>query len=181
MALLYGFVPRLSVKSAFALSAAFGCIVWVLTSESHAELKAVASTTQSASSDFPHVVKFEQGATRFADGDRIAITEIRGTAETFSRGNIYLIKGTYTLGSHDRATLAAYITATEAKNNFGHTLKVQHLKIDRGEGTFTLFLPMYSDGLPHVSFYSESDGNGFGGNYFGTGDSVLKEWWGTKK
>src|SRR5436190_23061812 len=118
MALLHRFVPRLSVKSAFALSVAIGYLAWALTPESRAELKAVASTTQSASSDFPHAVKFEQGATRFADGDKIVITEIRGTAETFSRGNIYLIKGTYTLGSHDRATLAAYITATEAKSNF---------------------------------------------------------------
>jgi hypothetical protein len=24
-------------------------------------------------------------------------------------------------------------------------------------------------------------GSGFGGNYFGTGDSVLKKWWGEEK
>ena len=30
-----------------------------------------------------------------------------GTADTMTPGNIYWIKGTYTLASHDRATLAA--------------------------------------------------------------------------
>ena len=31
-------------------------------------------------------------------------------------------------------------------------------------------------GWPHISFYPADGGNGFGGIYFGTGDSVLKEW-----
>lgn len=35
-------------------------------------------------------------------------------------------------------------------------------------------------GWPHVSFYPADGGSGFGGNYFGTGDSVLKKWWGSK-
>jgi len=39
---------------------------------------------------------------------------------------------------------------------------------------------MSHEGLPHVSFYSFENGEGFGGNYFGTGDSVLKEWWKSK-
>lgn len=33
---------------------------------------------------------------------------------------------------------------------------------------------MACEGWPHVSFYSTNDGEGFGGNYFGTGESVLK-------
>jgi hypothetical protein len=33
-------------------------------------------------------------------------------------------------------------------------------------------------GWPHVSFYPADGGDGFGGVYFGTGDSVLKKWWG---
>ena len=134
-----------------------------------------------ATSDFPHAVKFEQGVTRFKNGDKIDISEIRGTSEQFGRGNIYVVKGTYSLASHDRATLAAYITTTAKDQEFGHTLKVQHQVIERGQGTFTLFLPMYTTGLPHVSFYSIDGGEGFGGNYFGTGDSVLKKWWSDSK
>ena len=69
-----------------------------------------------ATSEFPYAVRFEQGATRFLDGDKITILEVRGTADTFAPGNIYWIKGTYTLASHDRAMLAAYITAMDAAN-----------------------------------------------------------------
>ena len=180
MTLLSRVVLRLSSKCVFALIVASTCLMLVLTPDSHADLKQQPANAQLAGSDFPHAVKFEQGATRFEAGDRIENTEIRGTATTFGRGNIYVINGNYTLASQARATLAAYVTATGSTNNFGHSLTVQHLKIDRGEGTFTLFLPMYIDGLPHVSFYSDRDGQGFGGNYFGTGDFVLRKWWGAK-
>ena len=54
---------------------------------------------------FPHLVHFEQGTTDFLDGDRITITEIRGTAATMEPGNTYKITGTYTLASHDRPCL----------------------------------------------------------------------------
>ena len=59
-------------------------------------------------SEFPYAVQFEQGATRFLDGDKITILEVRGTADTFAPGNLYWIKGTYTLASHDQAMLAAF-------------------------------------------------------------------------
>ena len=36
---------------------------------------------------------------------------------------------------------------------------------------------MYHNGWPHVSFYAADDGNGFGGVYFGTGETLLKKWW----
>lgn len=145
-------------------------------------LLAMQSTEQAppAALEFPHVVPFEQGATRFADGDDIKISEIRGTAATFSPGNIYRIKGTYTLASHDRATLAAYTTARDAKEGTSTSYKVQTTTVDKGTGDFTLYLPMSCQGWPHVSFYPASGGSSFGGNYFGTGDSTLKQWWGTK-
>ncbi len=135
-----------------------------------------AETTPAPQSDLPCAVHFEQGATKFADGDNITITEVHGTAETFVPGNIYCIKGTYTLASHDKAMLAAYTTAREAKDGTGPTFAAQETTVNRGNGTFTLFLPMMCRGWPHVSFYA--NGEGMGGNYFGTGDSVLKQWWG---
>jgi beta-lactamase regulating signal transducer with metallopeptidase domain len=124
---------------------------------------------------FPYVVHFEQGATKFLDGDKITITEVRGTADRFAPGNAYQIKGTYTLASHDGATLAAYITAMDADSGKGSSSNTQAVVIDRGNGTFTLVLPMNGRGWPHVSFYPADGGDGFGGNYFGTGDSVMKE------
>ena len=130
--------------------------------------------------EFPHVVHFEQGATRFLNGDRIIITEIRGNADTFAPGNSYRIKGSYTLASHDRAMLAAYTTAMDAKYGTGPSSNTQTTIVKRGDGTFTLVLPMSCRGWPHVSFYPADGGGDFGGNYFGTGDSVLKRWWGSK-
>lgn len=131
------------------------------------------------SSEFPHEVAFEQGATKFQTGDEITILEIRGTAPTFKTGNIYWIRGTYKLASKDRATLGAFATAIKAGDGRSRSLKVQTSKVERGEGEFTLYLPMTYEGLPHVSFYGAEDGQGMGGNYFGTGKSVLKKWWGS--
>lgn len=130
--------------------------------------------------DFPYTVKFEQGATRFLDGDNITILEVRGTAETFTPGKQYLVRGKYTLKSHDRANVAAYITAMDAESGRSTSLRAQSTAVDKGDGTFTLLLPMPYRGWPHVSFYPVPGGNGFGGNYFGTGDYVLKRWWGSK-
>ena len=113
-------------------------------------------------------------------GDEITIVEVRGTADTIMPGNIYWIKGTYTLASHDRAMLAAFTTARDAADGTGPSLKVQTTVVTRGTGTFTLFLPVSCRGSPHVSFYAADGGEDFGGSYFGTGDSVLKQWWGAK-
>ncbi len=146
-----------------------------------------ATNNQSTSATRPHPfpsledqkfteVPFVVGASRFKNGDKIEILEVRGTAETIKPGNIYWIKGTYTLRSHDRAMLAAYTTAMDAANGTSPSLSVQSTNVDRGEGTFTLFLPMSYRGWPHVSFYPTDGGEGFGGIYFGTGDSVLENW-----
>lgn len=132
-----------------------------------------------AASEFPYTVDFERGATQFAEGDDITILEVRGTAETFKPGHIYWIRGTYKLASHKKAMLAAYTTAMDAENATSQPFQVQHAYVDEGEGTFTLFLPMSCRGWPHVSFYA--DGGSFSGNYFGTGDSVLKRWWGSEE
>ena len=127
---------------------------------------------------FPYQVKFEQGATRFVDGDKITIVEVRGTAKTFEPGNIYWIKGTYTLTSRDKAGLAAYTTA-----------------MDAAEGKKTRVLPAPKnrrhEGQRHVYALSANAAPGmaarqllrrrneFRRQHFGTGDSVLKRWWGS--
>jgi len=212
--------------------------------------KGTASETETASqaAALPYRVAFEQGATKFLDGDEITILEVHGTAKTFVPGNIYLIKGKYKLDSHNRASLAAFTTAKHAKDGTSRTLSVQTTPIEQGEGEFSLYLPMACEGWPHVSFYAVENsvrnaaapakrevdqakidqlweafdqfrqgqrtmpgspttyrsgadvhklesqlaetlgprsgsirpGEGFGGNYIGTGDSVLKKWWGEK-
>ena len=96
-------------------------------------------------------------------------------------GNIYLIKGTYTLASLDKAMLAAYTTAMDAENAKGYSFKAQTIVVDQKQGKFTLFLPMSCRGWPHVSFYPPDGGSDFGGAYFGTGESTLQNWWGTNE
>ena len=76
-------------------------------------------------------------------------------------GQYLRIKGTYTLASHDRATLAAYTTAMDAADGRGTRIKVQSTVVNRGDGTFTLFLPMSCKGWPHVSFYPADGGESF--------------------
>lgn len=151
-----------------------GSEVEIVVADSAKKTVGTEKTDATARSEFPHVVKFEQGATDFLKGDGIEIVEVRGTTEKFERGNIYWIRGTYTLASHERAMLAAYTTVSVREHATSVSLKVQSTVVPRGKGTFTLFLPMPYDGWPHVSFYPAEGGNGFGENYFGTGDSVKK-------
>ncbi len=212
------FAPSVSTRSMFVIALLALFVLPSFVQATKAE-PAAGSTSKTAAtpagkpnptttSEFPYAVKFEQGATRFLNSDKIKIVEIRGTADTFAPGNIYWIKGTYTLASHDRAILLASITVTdwvEIMNSLGDLavradhfnpgkatdaipghatgaeLKVQRTVVNRGTGSFTLFLPMSHKGMPHVSFHSFENGEGFGGNYFGTGDSVLKRWWGTNE
>ena len=185
------FAPRVSLRSKFVIALLAFLILPSFVETTRTDARAGSNdeapatpdhkATAPATSEFPYSLKFEQGATRFKDGDKITILEVRGTADTFTPGNIYWIKGTYTLASHDRATLAAYTTAMDAENATGASFKVQTTVVDRGNGSFTLFLPMSCRGWPHVSFYPADGGEDFGGNYFGTGDSVLKRWWGSKE
>ena len=102
------------------------------------------------------------------------IVEVRGTADTFKPGNLYWIKGTYTLASRDRGALAAFVSAMDAIDGKSAYLKVQTTAVNKGDCEFTLFLPMTYRGWPHVSFYPAEGGEVFGGIYFGTADSVLK-------
>jgi beta-lactamase regulating signal transducer with metallopeptidase domain len=50
----------------------------------------------------------------------------------------------------------------------------QTTTIQKGEGSFTLLLPVNIKGWPHISFYSES--SDFAGVYIGTGAWVLRRW-----
>jgi hypothetical protein len=123
--------------------------------------------------DFPYVIEFEQGLSQYVGHDLITINEIRGTSKDMQSG-ICRISGTYKLDSHDKATLAASVSARESKDSFGQWNSAQRIDVSKGSGTFTLLLPISVRGFPHVSFYT--DGSGVSGVYIGTGESVLKQW-----
>jgi beta-lactamase regulating signal transducer with metallopeptidase domain len=143
----------------------------------HAETKSDRSASRhSIGFTVFHRVPLEVGASQFADGDSITITAIKGTSKMFEPGNVYQIHGTYTLASRDRATLGANVTARNAAEGRSSEEENQSMTIERGSGTFMLEIPMKIRGWPHLSFYPAEGGQSFGGVYFGTGDSVLKEW-----
>jgi hypothetical protein len=170
---------RLNVNVRIFWSAVFAVVMTVVPwhtdvfRQAAAAGKSVASSSASEG-DFPYTVSFKQGETKFVESDKISITEVRGTDPTLAVGNIYVIRGTYKLASHDRAMLCASVTAIDAENGRCTGLKVQNAVVPRGSGTFTLYLPMSYRGWPHVSFYPADGGEGFGGTYFGIGDSLHK-------
>jgi len=119
------FSPSVSIRSMVVI-ALFACVVlpsFVLTTKEAAWAgpkedapAAAAKPDELMKSEFPYVLKFEQGATRFSDGDKITILEVLGTADTFAQGNIYCVKGTYTLASRDRAILLASATVKDPES-----------------------------------------------------------------
>ena len=120
---------------------------------------------------FPHVLPFQIGLKEFENGDTIEILDIRGTKETFELGETYTVRGTYTLQSHDEATLAYFISTREnVTTRIGPS---QRIKIEKGTGTFELRNTFQAAGWPHISFYpapNTPNGSSFGGVYFGSGE-----------
>jgi len=169
------------LKRLFVASAALVLVASVYASDRPATQPAAQQVTPpaapaAATNDFPFVIAFEQGATQFELGDGITVTEVRGTSKDMQSG-ICRISGTYTLTSHPQATLATSVTARHSSEGRGPWNAAQQIKITKGHGTFTLYLPVSVDGWPHVSFYGPS--SDFGGSYIGTGDAVLRRWWGS--
>ena len=118
-----------------------------------------------------HLVHFETGGTWFRNGDRITIEEIHGTSDKIAVGNLYEIKGTYSLASHEKANLEVEVTSNSREHD--PHLKTQSMLVDKGDGHFTLYWYFFSDGNPHLSFYPDR-GQSFTSLYFGTDDNVLK-------
>ena len=121
---------------------------------------------------FRDVVAFEVGKTDVRSGDRIAITEVRGTRPDFAVGGVYLVRGEYTLASADDASLGFSVTATQSGEGCTHGNSRGSKTITRGSGSFELATPIPYTGYPHVSFYVK--GNGSGGVYFGKGEFLQR-------
>lgn len=125
-----------------------------------------AKTDASSTTTFEHVIAIELAKASFLEGDRIVIREIRGTAPTITPGNTYLITGAYTLKSHERATIGAFTTAADPSEGSGPIAKGQVASINKGEGAFTLTMPVTIRGQTHLSLYPVEGGGSFGEMYF---------------
>jgi hypothetical protein len=151
------------MKRLTALRRAFLCAVLLSTAPNYGH---AADANQ-----FSYSVPFELGDIEFATGDRISITELRGTAPAITVGETYEVQGTYTLASREQATLAFYSTTS---NNSGPVPvdARQRVQVEKGSGTFRLSKTLRDDGYLHLSFYN---GSSFGGVYFGEGQGVLRQ------
>jgi len=160
-------MTKLSLKLFFLIVAAFIGVGVVLSC-----MAAAPVVQENSSNELTHVVPFELGTGYFPGGDSITIDQVIGTSDTISAGNVYQVKGTYHLVSHDKAMLAAFITTSKSEPI--PNMRTQKMTVEKGEGHFTLLFYMWDEGSPHVSFYPVSSGSSFAGIYFGTGKSVFK-------
>jgi beta-lactamase regulating signal transducer with metallopeptidase domain len=149
---------RLTSKKMAIIAAGFGSAL---------VLSCLAATpgAKDTSDKFSHSVKLASVSPQ--SGDKIAVEEVRGTADTLSAGNTYEVKGTYKLVSHDTAMLAIFITVDGTQARQSHRpLADQKIIVEKGEGHFTLRFHMWQDGNPHVSFYPAKGGESFASAYF---------------
>jgi hypothetical protein len=127
-------------------------------------LIATANGNGADETEFPYLIQADQGATDFAPGDNIVITSFRGDRPHIEVGGHYMLEGTYTLGSADKADLAFYSTS-RGPSGSTPVADAQHVNITAGSGNFRLKKTMTDDGWLHVSFYV--DKHSHGGIYFG--------------
>ena len=142
--------------------------VQVVTPDGEASAKADAAQRSPALDAYPHELAIETGHTEFAEGDKIEITEVRGTSPDLTLGGTYVVKGRYTLSSRDQAKLAMFVTATKPGEGRTVIRSGQQIVVHRGSGEFELIKTLEtSAGFPHISFYPADGGASFGGVYFG--------------
>ena len=121
-----------------------------------------------------HRIPFEKGLREFYDDDNIVIDEVWCSGDKLTAGEIVIVKGSYTLASHDEASLSFFITSSGA-SAWTDVNPQQQTLVKKGSGKFELRHTLVK-GYPHVSFYGPPNGNSFGGVYFGQGESLLKSW-----
>jgi hypothetical protein len=123
------------------------------------------TTQEPAETAFPYVIPVEVGTWAFAPGDSIKITSLRGNRTHLQADGSYLMEGTYTLASVDKADLLFSCTSP-APGGYSPVSPGQELTVTRGSGTFTLKHPP-CDGMYHISFYVSGENHSHGGVYFG--------------
>jgi tRNA A-37 threonylcarbamoyl transferase component Bud32 len=107
---------------------------------------------------------FYIGQAYFPKSDSIEITSVERTPQRM------VVKGHYNLVSHDRATLALYITST---NKNVPEDSQQRRQISKGRGDFELIHSHLVPGLPHVEM--DANGKNVANLYFGTQAEALEE------
>jgi hypothetical protein len=114
--------------------------------------------------DLRHVVPFILGKNDLLPGDVVTILEVRSDRLRLEVGGHYCVRGTYILESKPRATLCLWNTNGDTEGE--SSLRCKSVARGRGEFVFRFNSVEGRFGDPHVSFYGDADGEGFGGVYF---------------
>lgn len=139
-------------------------------------LLAIAILSVACATPSPAGIRFELGAMEFHGGDALVIENVQSTTGGFAPGSLVTVRGRYHLASRDSGTLllgtTTQGTATQDPEPAGH------VPVARGSGSFELQHRIPAAGHLHVTFYDPATGAPFGGQYFGTGDTLLqtKNW-----
>ncbi len=120
-------------------------------------------TSVPAGTVFGDPLAFDVGATDFAPGDAITITEVKGTRKAFEVGGVYLVRGEYVLASADRSEIAFTIT-TPRPGECTRGDRRNVATVARGSGKFEVASSMPYAGFPHLYFTRPG---GHRGAYFG--------------
>jgi len=139
--------------------------------------KRILDATIPAGLKIAHSVDFEVGRNTLAARDRIEIKEVLGTTDRFAVGEVYLVRGEYTLGSADSAILTLSVTAASAEEGCTTNNPLGRTLVRRGKGTFEMATPILFPGYPHV--WLDTTGQNVadpksGGVYFGSGEFLQK-------
>src|SRR5215831_4761554 len=114
---------------------------------------------------FPYVLQYELGISEFAPGDSITIQGLQGTTDAIQPGGTFCVTGTYTLDSEEEADLSFFATTT---NRIPTPVDPeQTVRVKKGTKSFRLVKKMTSEGYLHLTFYSLTTRQRFGGVYFG--------------
>jgi len=114
----------------------------------------------------PRTTPFVLGPLRFPEGDRIRIEEVLATSPDLDLGDRVIVRGSYALGSRERAVLALAMSPVRPSEGMKGSLPESVTAVTKGAGRFELECVVLVRGALHVSFYDE--GTEFGGLYFGT-------------
>jgi RNA polymerase sigma factor (sigma-70 family) len=125
---------------------------------------------------FKYRVPIEIGWTENNEGGRIEILEVWGTQPEIKIGGQYVVRGKYTMPSHEQGTLYFHQTATVG-SGISTELDLQYTKVEKGQGEFVLLHSMSEPGYFHLQLVGENKGRSseVANMYFGTGDNVLRK------
>jgi hypothetical protein len=129
-------------------------------------LALLACGCQKAPADFSRTVQVNKTIT--SNGDSIVIQEVRGPSAQWTVGGTYEVVGRYTLVSHDKATLGAFVTTPSSSATDIDPAQVT--EVGKGDGQFKLRFrvgrrfddcPIGAICGPHISFYPAPGGDAF--------------------